>query len=230
LAQTTQLPTFATMIISQTEENYLKAIYLLAQAEGGKIPNLRIANQLNINPATVTEMLKKLAEKKWIDYTRTDGAILTTEGQLIALQIVRKHRLWETFLVQSLNFTWDEVHEVAEQLEHIQSQKLLDQLSIFLGHPNFDPHGDPIPGPDGAMPKTKAVLLSECLPGEVRQFVAVANHSPAFLQYLSKVGFKIQETVEIEDIHDFDHSMNVTLNGTRKTVFSAEVAKGLLVV
>ena len=221
---------FTAMIISHTEENYLKSIYLLAHPERGKIPNFSIAQHLNINPATVTEMLKKLAEKKWIDYSRADGATLTAAGQLLALHVIRKHRLWETFLVQHLNFTWDEVHEVAEQLEHIQSQKLLDQLSIFLGHPEFDPHGDPIPNQDGLMPTSQAVLLSDCQPGELRKFVAVANHSPSFLQYLSKVGFHIQQTIEIEDVYDFDMSMHVILNGDRKTVFSAEVAKCLLVI
>ena len=218
------------MIISQTEENYLKAIFLLSQHEGSRILNYSIAQQLSINPATVTEMLKRLAEKKWIDYTRTDGASLTTAGRYLALQVIRKHRLWETFLVQKMNFTWDEVHEVAEQLEHIQSQKLLDQLANLLGHPKFDPHGDPIPDANGLMPASRAVLLADCKPGQVMRFVAVANHSPSFLQYLSKVGFQIQETVEIEHIHEFDHSMDVVLNGGKRTVFSAEVCRGLLVV
>lgn len=218
------------MNISQTEENYLKSIYILSQAEEGKIPNFSIAQQLNINPATVTEMLKKLADKKWIEYSRTGGANLTEVGQHFALQVIRKHRLWETFLVQNLNFTWDEVHEVAEQLEHIQSEKLLDQLDQYLGHPKFDPHGDPIPDRDGKLPATRAILLSDCAIGEVRKFVAVANHSSAFLQYLSKVGFAISGSVEIEDIHEFDHSMEVVLGGNRKTVFSSEVCKGILVV
>lgn len=155
---------------------------------------------------------------------------MTEEGRIFALQVIRKHRLWETFLVKTLNFSWDEVHEVAEQLEHIQSQKLLDQLDIFLGHPKFDPHGDPIPDAEGTLPASRAILLSDCEIGENRKFVAVANHSSSFLQYLSKIGLVISETIEIEDIQDFDHSMNVCLGGSRKTVFSSEVCKGLLVV
>lgn len=218
------------MNISQTEENYLKTIFQLAQTDGSRIPNLAIAQQLNINPATVTEMLKKLAEKKWIDYSRTGGASLTKDGRVFALHVIRKHRLWETFLVKNLNFSWDEVHEVAEQLEHIQSQKLLHQLDEFLGFPKFDPHGDPIPDADGNFPTSKAILLSDCRVGEQRKFVAVANHSSAFLQYLSKIGLEISETIEIEEIQDFDQSMNVNLGGNRKTVFSSEVCKGLLVV
>lgn len=218
------------MIISHTEENYLKAIYLLGKSESGRIPNLAIAQSLEINPATVTEMLRKLSEKKWIDYNRTNGATLTTEGQSLALAVIRKHRLWETFLVQKMEFSWDEVHEVAEQLEHIQSQKLLDQLDRFLGKPKFDPHGDPIPDANGNFPDIKAVLLSDCLAGDRKKFVAVANHSAAFLQYLNRVGFKIEDTVEIEEVHDFDRSMNVVLNGEKRTVFSAEVSLGLMVV
>lgn len=217
------------MSISQTEENYLKAIYLLSKSRGGRIPNLAIAQALEINPATVTEMLRKLAEKKWIDYSRPLGASLTPEGEGLALRVVRKHRLWETFLVQKMEFSWDEVHEVAEQLEHIQSQKLLDQLDRFLGYPKFDPHGDPIPDARGDFPTTKAKLLSECLPGEKMKFVAVANHTPSFLQYLDKVGFKIQHTIEIEEVHEFDKSMSVILNGEKRTMFSAEVSQGLLV-
>lgn len=218
------------MNISHTEENYLKAIYQLAQTEEGRIPNLSIAQLLNINPATVTEMLKKLADKKWIDYSRTGGASLTSDGKSIAIRVIRKHRLWETFLVQNLNFSWDEVHEVAEQLEHIQSEKLLDQLNQFLGFPKFDPHGDPIPDSAGNLPKTKAILLSECQIGEVRKFVAVANHSSSFLQFLSKLGLAISESIEIEDIHEFDQSMSVRLGDSRRTVFSSEVCRGLMVV
>lgn len=218
------------MSITTTEENYLKAIYQLAQSESGKIPNFSIAQNLEINPATVTEMLKKLADKKWIDYSRTGGATLTKEGGLLALKVIRKHRLWETFLVKTMGFTWDEVHEVAEQLEHIQSEKLLDRLDRFLGYPKFDPHGDPIPNSMGEIPVMHAKLLSECRVGEVRTFVAVANHTQSFLQYLDKIGFQIQDTVEIEDVHEFDQSMNVLLNKEKKATFSASVAQSLLVV
>jgi len=218
------------MSISITEENYLKAIYALSQSESGKIPNFSIAQNLDINPATVTEMLRKLAEKKWIDYTRTGGATLTEIGKSLALKVIRKHRLWETFLVQKMEFRWDEVHEVAEQLEHIQSEKLLDQLDRFLGFPKFDPHGDPIPNALGQFPTSKAILLSECKIGEKKKFVAVANHSQSFLQYLDKIGFRIEDQIEVEDIQEFDKSMNVVLNGKRKTVFSTEVSQGLLVI
>lgn len=218
------------MLISQTEENYLKAIFQLSLLEEGKISNLAIAQNLNINPATVTEMLKKLAEKQWIDYSRTGGANLTENGRLLALRVVRKHRLWETFLVKNLNFSWDEVHEVAEQLEHIQSEKLLDQLDAFLGFPKFDPHGDPIPDHLGNFPVSNAILLSDCQVGEQRQIVAVANRNPTFLQFLTKLGIGIAESILIEDINEFDRSMNVCLGGNKKTVFSAEVCQSLWVL
>ncbi len=218
------------MSISITEENYLKAIYLLSRQEQGKIPNFAIAQNLEINPATVTEMLRRLAEKKWILYSRTDGASLTPEGLALALKVIRKHRLWETFLVQKLGFSWDEVHEVAEQLEHVQSEKLLHQLDQFLGFPEFDPHGDPIPNAEGHIPRSKASLLSDCKVGEKKTFVGVANQSQSFLQYLDKVGFKIEDSIEVEEIHEFDKSMHVLLNGDYRTIFSAQVSQGLLVI
>lgn len=218
------------MSISITEENYLKAIYSIAVKETGKIPNQTIAKELEINPATVTEMLRKLAEKGWISYNRTDGAALTEEGEHLALQVIRKHRLWETFLVRNLGFSWDEVHEVAEQLEHIQSEKLLNELDRFLGFPKFDPHGDPIPDGKGKMPEHQTILLSECKPGEIRKFVAVANHAPAFLQFLDKIGLQIEDFIEIEEILEFDQSMHVHLKEGRKTIFSAAVCAGIRVV
>jgi DtxR family Mn-dependent transcriptional regulator len=218
------------MIISVTEENYLKAIYALSQSETGKIPNFSIANSLEINPATVTEMLRKLSDKKWIDYSRSGGATLTHEGKQFALKVIRKHRLWETFLVQKMDFRWDEVHEVAEQLEHIQSEKLLDHLDKFLGYPKFDPHGDPIPDANGNLPATTACLLSICKAGDKKKFVAVANHTQSFLQFLDKIEFRIQDTIEIEEINEFDKSMFVLLNGKKQTVFSLEVTNGLMVI
>lgn len=215
--------------ISITEENYLKAIYMLSQAESGKIPNQAIAQSLAINPATVTEMLKKLAEKQWIEYSRSGGATLTGQGKAIALKVIRKHRLWETFLVSKMDFNWDEVHEVAEQLEHIHSEKLLDQLDKFLGYPKFDPHGDPIPDAEGRFPGSKAAILSHCQPGEIRILVGVLNHSQAFLQFLDKIGFQIKDPVTIEEIQEFDRSMLVVLKEGKRTVFSQEVCQCLLV-
>lgn len=215
--------------LTHTEENYLKVIHSLEIETSGKIQNLAIADKLEINPATVTEMLKKLQEKKLIDYTRIDGASLTKSGNLIALSIIRKHRLWETFLEERLGFNWDEVHDIAEQLEHIQSDKLIDRLSDFLGNPKFDPHGDPIPDANGKVPETSYVALSKKDKVGIYQLNAVANESKAFLQYLDKIQLNINDKIEVKEINDFDKSMIVTLNDGKMTMFSNEVAKNLFV-
>ncbi|ANI90164.1 iron-dependent repressor [Arachidicoccus ginsenosidimutans] len=216
--------------LSLTEENYLKTIYALSQQEKGKIPNLSIAEMLSINPATVTEMLKKLQDKKLIEYNRIDGASLSATGNKIALKVIRKHRLWETFLVKKLDFSWDEVHEIAEQLEHIQSEKLISELDRFLDFPKYDPHGDPIPDKDGNLPVDTTFPLAESRKPGAFQLIGVANHSPAFLQYLDKIKLEINDTIEVKDIQEFDKSMTVKINQRRQSLMlSNEVTKNLLV-
>jgi DtxR family Mn-dependent transcriptional regulator len=185
------------MQLSNSEENYLKEIYNLSLPAERKIPNLRIGERLGLNPPAVTEMLRKLAEKGLILYSRSDGASLTEEGELFALQVIRKHRLWETFLVQTLGFSWDEVHEVAEQLEHIRSQKLLDELDRFLGHPEFDPHGEPIPNALGIMPEQNFRSLNQCRAGDKLQLLAVTVQRPDFLQRLKGAGLWLESVLEI---------------------------------
>lgn len=216
-------------IISFTEENYLKTIYSLSKQQTGKIANLSIAEMLHINPATVTEMLKKLNEKKFIEYTRTSGAALTSKGNQLALKVIRKHRLWETFLVNKLSFSWDEVHEIAEQLEHIQSEKLIRQLDKFLGFPKFDPHGDPIPDRNGDLPVSKTFRLSDIESVGTFKLIGVGNHSTSFLQYLDKLKITIGDQIEVREIQDFDHSMTVKINHHAAMMFSHEIAKNLLV-
>lgn len=216
-------------LISFTEENYLKTIYSLSKQQTGKIANLSIAEMLHINPATVTEMLKKLNEKKFIDYNRIDGASLTSKGNQLALRVIRKHRLWETFLVNKLSFSWDEVHEIAEQLEHIQSEKLIRQLDKFLGFPKFDPHGDPIPDKNGNLPVSKTFRLSDIESVGTFKLIGVGNHSPAFLQYLDKIKITIGDQIEVREIQEFDHSMTVKINNRAAMMFSHEIAKNLLV-
>lgn len=222
--------TFAYMnMLSATEENYLKAIYALAHSSEKKISNQLIADKLAINPASVTDMLKKLDEKKVIDYSRTNGASLTKEGFKLAAKVVRKHRLWETFLVENMNFSWDEVHEVAEQLEHIQSDKLLDELDKLLGYPKFDPHGDPIPDKNGKLPVIKSTPLSEIEAGKKVKLVNVIDNSPAFLRYLDKQGIALNDTLVVKEIQDFDRSILVQLKGKKEVYLSAEAAKKILV-
>jgi len=216
--------------ITFTEENYLKTIVVLSGETSGRIPNQAIANRLEINPATVTEMLRRLRDKELIEYSRSDGATLTRMGKDLALKVVRKHRLWETFLVQKMDFTWAEVHEVAEQLEHLQSDKLMDQLDKLLGYPQFDPHGDPIPDKHGKLPRLKAIPLSERSPRKKYRLVAVTDNNPVFLTLLDKLQLALNNTIEIIEIHDFDKSMNVVLNSKTKATLSWEVSHNLLVV
>jgi DtxR family Mn-dependent transcriptional regulator len=216
--------------ITFTEENYLKAIYVLSGEATGRTANQAIANKLEINPATVTEMLHRLRDKKLIEYSRSDGARLTKVGKDLATKVVRKHRLWETFLVQKMDFTWAEVHEVAEQLEHLQSDKLMDQLDKLLGYPQFDPHGDPIPDKHGKLPSLKAIPLSERGPRKKYRLVAVTDNNPAFLTLLDKLGLALNDTIEIIEIQDFDKSMNVVLDSKTKATLSWEVSNNLLVV
>jgi DtxR family Mn-dependent transcriptional regulator len=193
------------MNLSSTEENYLKEIYSLSREAEKKIPNLQIGQRLGLNPPAVTEMLRKLAEKGWISYSRTEGASLTDDGEVLALQVIRKHRLWETFLVKTLGFSWDEVHEVAEQLEHIRSQKLLDELDRFLGHPEFDPHGEPIPNALGIMPLQMALSLSQCRQGEKVELLSVSSQRGDFLQSLQLAGVQLRSRFEvlISDAEEF---------------------------
>ena len=216
--------------ITFTEENYLKAIYILAGEADGRVANQAIANRLEINPATLTEMLRRLCDKKLIEYNRSDGASLTRMGKDMAIKVVRKHRLWETFLVHKVDFTWAEVHEVAEQLEHLQSDKLLKQLDKLLGYPQFDPHGDPIPDENGKFPNLNTIPLSERGPGKKYRLIAVADNSTAFLTLLDKLELALSDTIEIIVIQDFDKSANVMINSKTKATLSWEVRNNLLVV
>ena len=218
------------MTLTFTEENYLKAIYALSSEPHGRVSNLAIAERLAINPATVTEMLRKLHEKKLIHYNRSDGAKLTASGKTGALQVIRKHRLWETFLVEKLGFSWSEVHEAAEQLEHIQSDKLIERLDKLLDYPKFDPHGDPIPDARGKISNSDARLLAECPAGKKYAMVGVVNHDPSFLHFLDKMNLALNDTIEVREIEDFDKSMHVVLRGKVATVFSYEICKCLLVL
>ncbi len=217
------------MVTSFTEENYLKAIYSLAHSGKDRVNNQLIAEKLDINPASVTDMLRKLDEKRMIEYNRSDGAKLTKEGFRFATKVVRKHRLWETFLVDRMNFAWDEVHDVAEQLEHIQSDKLLNELDKLLGYPKFDPHGDPIPDKNGKLPVVKGRLLSEVESGRKIKVVNVADNSPGFLKYLDKQTIGLNDMITIKEIQDFDQSVLVELKGKKEVYLSAEAAKKIFV-
>jgi DtxR family Mn-dependent transcriptional regulator len=215
---------------SFTEENYLKAIYKLAEAApGSEVSTNSIAEALLTRPASVTDMLRRLGEKELLHYQRYRGVSLTTEGRKLALLTIRKHRLWEVFLVQKLGFNWDEVHDVAEQMEHIHSPLLIRRLDEFLGFPRLDPHGDPIPTEDGAMPRHQNRLIADLTPGEQGRLVAVKNTSPSFLQYLDKLGLKLGSTIEVLEKIEFDNSLEIRINTDKILMLSPEVGRNLFV-
>ncbi|HET9503344.1 MAG TPA: metal-dependent transcriptional regulator [Hymenobacter sp.] len=213
-----------------TEENYLKAIYKLAEAEPGQdVSTNRIAAALTTRAASVTDMLRRLAEKELLRYEKYRGVQLTAEGRRLALLTVRKHRLWEVFLVQQLGFNWDEVHEVAEELEHVQSPLLMQRLDEFLGFPTFDPHGDPIPAADGAVRRPTHRLLADLAVGERGTLAAVKDTSAPFLQYLDKVGLALGAQLKVLDKVSFDNSLELRVNRERTVLISAEVGRNLFV-
>ncbi|MGV8877779.1 MAG: metal-dependent transcriptional regulator [Sphingobacteriaceae bacterium] len=201
-----------------TEENYLKAIFKLSQMDLEKISPTLIAEEMKVNAASVIDMIKKLKEKKLINYDKKRGAALTTEGVKLALNIVRKHRLWEVFLCEKLSYNWDEVHETAEQLEHIQNNDLADRLDKFLGFPQFDPHGDPIPKANGSIPKLPKILLAEKKIGDDCQVVAIKDTSPEFLQYLRQLSIEIGTKIVIKDKIAFDNSLIIAIMDNQATV------------
>jgi DtxR family Mn-dependent transcriptional regulator len=212
---------------SFTEENYLKAIFKLSHGDSAKVSTNSIAAQVNTKAATVTDMLKKLADKKLIIYNRYQGVSLSATGKKIALNIVRKHRLWEVFLVEKLNFKWDEVHDIAEQLEHVKSDTLVDELDKFLGNPKFDPHGDPIPDRNGKMNSVKPMPLADMKKGNY-VFAGVDDHSSAFLQFISKVGIQIGDKIQVNEIFGFDKSVEITVR-KKKIFLGNESARNILV-
>jgi len=214
---------------SFTEENYLKAIFKLQEKSGEAIHTNAIAKMLETKAASVTDMVKKLSDKKLLKYKKYHGVELTPTGKRIALETVRKHRLWETFLHDKLNFSWDEVHHIAEQLEHIQADKLTDRLDEFLGFPEYDPHGDPIPNKHGEMITGRLHLLLTLKENLPCTFNGVADHSPDFLQHLKNINLNLGSTIIINKKNAFDHSMAITVNNKRKMVITYKVANNILV-
>lgn len=206
-------------MLSFTEENYLKALLKLTfENEANEAGTNELASLLKVKPATVSDMLKKLKEKVLVKYERYGKITLTTKGRKTGIDILRKHRLWETFLFDKLEFSWDEVHEVAEQMEHIQSIKLVDKLDKFLGYPKFDPHGDPIPNKRGELPFQISKTLSELETGSSCKMVGVKDNSTPFLQYIVKVGLGINSVIKVVSRNDYDALMVIRVNSKESTV------------
>ena len=211
-----------------SEENYLKTIYHLTIISDSEISTNAIAEKMETKASSVTDMLKKLAEKDLVDYKKYQGVSLTEKGKLSAKMIVRKHRLWEVFLVEKLDFSWDEVHDIAEQLEHIKSEKLINKLDDFLGNPTEDPHGDPIPDVNGRIIKIEKQLLSELAENQCGICVGVKDTSSEFLKYLDKQEISLGSKIEIIGKESFDLSLKIKVDHKDLTI-SHKIASNLFV-
>ena len=211
-----------------SEENYLKAIYHLTVVSNSDVSTNAIAETMETKASSVTDMLKKLAEKDLVNYVKYQGVSLTAPGKLAAKMIVRKHRLWEVFLVEKLDFSWDEVHDIAEQLEHIKSEKLINKLDDFLGNPTEDPHGDPIPNAKGEIFKIDKQLLSELGDNQNGICVGVKDTSSDFLKYLDKQGIALGSIIRVLTKESFDLSLKIKVNNSELTI-SNKIASNLFV-
>lgn len=212
---------------STSEENYLKAIFLLEKKGNKAVNTNQLADRLQTKASSITDMVKKLSEKDLVHYQKYKGASLTKNGESIALSVVRKHRLWETFLVQKLNFSWDEVHDIAEQLEHIQSVELINRLDAFLGFPQTDPHGDPIPDENGHIVQRASQVLMTIPIGTKAVLVGLKDSSDEFLRYLDNRGLSLGDSIEIMTIEAYDQSLHIK-KGSQIVVLSELAANNLL--
>ena len=211
-----------------SEENYLKTLFKLETRNDTKVNNTALARALNLNPATVLEMVRKLAERKLVQLRPDKSIQLTEKGKNKALLTIRKHRLWEVFLVEKMNYKWNEVHELAEQLEHIESEDLVDRLDDFLGKPSFDPHGDPIPDKTGKIKNNLSFPLSGCVAGKKYTVINLIDTSDSFLDYLGKLNIKPDTTFKLVEHNDYDNSSTVLVQ-KRVIQLSEKAAKNILV-
>ena len=216
------------LLMTTSEENYVKVIYHLSHAAPKGVNTNAIAGMLETKASSVTDMLKKLAEKDIVSYLKYQGVTLTDKGFHLAKMIVRKHRLWEVFLVEKLYFSWDEVHDIAEELEHIKSESLINKLDSFLGFPDFDPHGDPIPNANGEIKKMSKLLLSEVELNKEFRCIGVKDSSSDFLKYLDKQKIALGSTFVIKEKESFDDTLLVEVNSKEITI-SNKIATNLYV-
>jgi DtxR family Mn-dependent transcriptional regulator len=217
-------------ILTYSEENYLKAIFHLSEEGKKGVSTNDISAEMKTRPASVSDMLRKLGDKSVIEYRKYYGVHITEDGKKLALQTIRKHRLWEVFLVEKLNFSWDEVHEVADELEHIKSKILIQRLDEYLGFPKFDPHGDPIPDEYGDVRSRPRLPLSEIEISGTGQIVAVKDSSAAFLRYLDKVGAYIGARIKVIDKVEFDGSIEILVDNKKSIFMSKEVVNNILIM
>jgi len=216
------------MNLTVSEENYIKSIYKLEEGQETVTTNA-LAYELDTKPASVTDMAKKLKEKKLIDYEKYQGINLTADGKKAALQIVRRHRLWECFLVDKLAFSWEEVHELAEELEHVRSEKLTNRLSEFLGNPVTDPHGDPIPDSQGKMGKPRIQTSLHKAQAKRLEVTAVSDKSTALLEFLNAKGIRLGTQLEVIERYSFDNSIEIKIKNQPAFTISEQVTKNIMV-
>lgn len=212
------------------EENYLKAIFKLSNELKNEVTTSSLAEHLATKASSVTDMVQKLADKDLVNYIKYQGVTLTTTGQKKAIQLIRKHRLWELFLFQNLGFKWDEIHEIAENLEHIKSDMLIERLDQFLNYPLKDPHGDPIPNQEGKFPEDNSIHLSHFNTGAKGIVVGVNDKSSSFLTYLDKIGIQLGTKIEILEWHEFDHSVDIKINELKLIHLSYQSVQNILMI
>jgi DtxR family Mn-dependent transcriptional regulator len=214
---------------SYAEENYLKVIYKLSENKKKRIVTKSIAEMISTKPSSVTDMIKKLAVKRLLKYEKYHGVKLTVKGEVIAKDVLRKHRLWEEFLSQYLGFRWDEVHIIAEELEHINSDLLIEKLDRFLNYPKFDPHGNPIPDSKGVFPLTESINLSELIKGDSGTVVGMVSKTPSFLNYLNETGIHVGSEIEVIQQVKFDSSVEILVNQKKKNHLSQKASENILI-
>jgi len=215
-------------MMTLTEENYLKALFHLS-LENEEVSVLDLSKSLNIKMPTVNSMVKKLSSKELISYEKYKPLTLTQGGKRAAGLIIRKHRLVEMFLVEHLGFGWDEVHEIAEQIEHIKSQRFFDRIDQLLDFPKVDPHGSPIPDINGEVAIQNYKKLEECLEGQQATFMSVGSSQDSFLKLIDKLNLKLGDKIKVLEIQDFDKTMRVFVNNNSEQTLSQLVATNILV-
>jgi DtxR family Mn-dependent transcriptional regulator len=213
--------------LTQAEENYLKAVFKITENDDKAASTNAIAATMNTSAASVTDMLKRLASKGLLIYEKHRGVMLSERGGELATNLVRRHRLWEVFLVKKLNFSWDKVHDIAEQMEHVQSEELVERLDAFLGRPRFDPHGDPIPDANGKIEQRNQFLLSSFEVGEQGVLVGVLESTASFLQFLDKLRLSLGTKLRVLERFDYDGSLKVAPNGEAPITLSHKVCENL---
>ncbi|MGY6521175.1 MAG: metal-dependent transcriptional regulator [Mongoliitalea sp.] len=218
------------MTLTYSEEKYLKAIYEVSEAGNRSVATNDIAATTKTKPASVTDMLRKLSDKQMIEYRKYYGVSLTEDGKKAALMTIRKQRLWEVFLVEKLRFSWDEVVEVANELEHIQSPLMVRRLDEYLGFPKFDPHGDPIPDEFGDVKVRPRLAIAEMDIDSSGQVVAVKDNSPAFLRYLDKIGVYIGARIKILEKVEFDGSVEILVDNKKTIFMSKDMAVNIMIM